>query len=265
MTPNELIDSGLLELYISGTLPEDKAQLVAATALQYKEVEDEIKRIEATIIAALENEKHPISANVKNNIFAAINIINTDTEQLKVVPLRSFTMVNWAAAAMIVLLIGATLFIVEISHQKNELKAQQTQIQLDVDNLKTRLSFLQTASNKAAEDMAVYRSHDYKKIVMMPISDTNHKMACVYYNPITHKLYVDNCGLPNPGNDKTYQLWAMKNGKPTSAGLFDTEMYNHGLQAFADVDGVESFAVTIENKGGATLPTLSALQVAGNI
>ncbi|MEY4877127.1 MAG: hypothetical protein RL708_2276 [Bacteroidota bacterium] len=264
MTPKELIDSGLLELYVSGTLPESEGKLIAATALQFGEVADEIKRIEAALIAALENEEHIISPTVKNNIFAAINLINDDVQK-PVVPLRKWNMINWAAAAMIVLLIGATFVIVRISKQKNELSAQRIQTELDLGNLQNRVSFLQQASDKAAEDMAVYRSHDYKKIMMMPVSSAHHEMACVYYNPLTHKLYIDNCGLPNPGEDKTYQLWAMKNGKPISAGLLDREMYNKGLQAFANVDGVEAFAITIEDKGGAALPTLSALQVAGNI
>ena len=42
-------------------------------------------------------------------------------------------------------------------------------------------------------------------------------------------------------------------------------MYNNGLQEFASIDAVETFAVTIENKGGALEPTFSALQVIGKI
>jgi anti-sigma-K factor RskA len=152
-----------------------------------------------------------------------------------------------------------------LGKQKNELKAAKTQIELDNENLETRVSFLQQAANKAAADMEVYRSHDYKKVMLMPVASSSHEMACVYWNPVTHKLFVDNCGLANPGEGKTYQLWAMKNGKPVSVGLFKQEMYNQGLQEFASVDLPESFAVTIENKDGASEPTLSALQVAGKI
>jgi hypothetical protein len=265
MTPQELIHSGMLELYVSGSLNETDSKLIADAAMQFSDVKDEIQRIENALIAALENEGNEISNTAKNNIFKAVGIVQ-QTKETPIIPLPKKTkFINWAAAAMIVMLIGSGFIISMLGKQKNELKAQKTQIEIDKENLETRVSFLQQATNKAAADMEVYRSHDYKKIMMMPVSSSNHEMACVYLNPVTHKLFVDNCGLPNPGNGKTYQLWAMKNGKPISAGLFNQEMYNSGLQEFAAVDSPESFAVTIENKGGATEPTLSALQVAGKI
>lgn len=265
MTPQELIHSGMLELYVSGSLNEADSKLIADAAIQFSEVKDEINKIEQALIAAFENEGKEISDNAKNKIFKAVNI-TSEAKEIPVVQLpKKSNIINWAAAAMFVMLIGAGFLITMLGKQKNELKAAKTQIELDNENLETRVSFLQQAANKAAADMEVFRSHDYKKVMLMPVVSSSHEMACVYWNPVTHKLFVDNCGLPNPGEGKTYQLWAMKNGKPISAGLFNQEMYNNGLQEFASVDEVETFAVTIENKGGALEPTFSALQVLGKI
>jgi anti-sigma-K factor RskA len=69
--------------------------------------------------------------------------------------------------------------------------------------------------------------------------------------------------LPVPPADKQYQLWALKNGKPIDAGVFemDTEMHMMPV-TIADAD---AFAITLEKKGGSPAPTLSQLYVMGKI
>jgi Anti-sigma-K factor rskA len=178
---------------------------------------------------------------------------------------KSKNSINWAAAAMLLLLIGSSIFITILSKQKNQLAVQKTQAETDNETLLSRNTFLQTAINRTAHDLAILRSHDFKKIMLMPVASNINKMACVYWNPITHQLFVDNCGLASPGDGKTYQMWAIKNGQPINVGIFNQDMYNKGLQEFASVDVVESFAVTIENQSQATQPNLAALQVAGKI
>jgi cell division protein FtsB len=265
MTPNELINSGLLELYVSGTLPEADNLLISKMAIEYSIVHEEIKRIENSLIAALENENYNISDQAKNKIFEAVKIIPNNAETKVVALSKRRNFINWAAAAMLVLLIGSGFLISILSKQKNQLAAQKTQVETDNETLLSRNSFLQSSIDKAANDLSILRSHDFKKIMLMPVASNNHEMACVYWNPITHKLFVDNCGLANPGEGKTFQLWAMKNGKPINVGVFNQDMYNKGLQEFASVDVVESFAVTIENAAVAAEPNLAALQVAGKI
>ena len=234
-------------------------------ATEYAMIHEEIKRIENSLIAALENEGNTISGDAEARIFKAVNVIHQSAET-KVVELpKKRNFVNWAAAAMLLLLIGSGFLISILSKQKNQLSSQKIQVETDNETLSSRNSFLQLSIDKAASDLAILRSHDFKKIMLMPVSSGNHEMACVYWNPITHKLFVDNCGLASPGDGKTFQLWAIKNGKPVNVGIFNQTMYNKGLQEFASVDLVESFAVTIENAAIAAQPNLAALQVAGKI
>lgn len=265
MTPKELIESGLLELYVSGTLNETDSKLIANAAESFTEIKDEITKIEKAFILALENEGKEISSTAKNNIFNALGVANTSISNNTVLLPKKNRTTLWATAAMFALLISSLFIILILSKAKNELRAEQIQTKIDIENLQNRISFLQQTSDKALADMEIFRSHDYKKIMMAEVQGSHHQAACVYWNPITHKLFVDNCGLVNPGIGKTYQLWAMKNGKPISVGLFNQEMFNKGLQEFALIDSAESFAVTIENAGGSTLPTLTALQVLGKV
>jgi uncharacterized protein (UPF0147 family) len=265
MTTQELINSGMLELYVSGTLNEADSKLIATAAIQFSEVKDEINKIEKNLIAAFENEGNEISIEAKTKIFKAVNVLDS-IPQKNTIPLhKKSNLLNWAAAAVLLLFISSVFVILNLSKEKSELQSQQNQTKIDVENLASRIAFLQQASDKAALDMQVFRSHDYKKVMMTEVEGRPHQAACVYWNPITHKLFVDNCGLVNAGEGKAYQLWAMKNGKPISVGLFNKDMFNKGLQEFASIDSVESFAVTIENAAGATIPSMDALQVAAKI
>lgn len=53
-------------------------------------------------------------------------------------------------------------------------------------------------------------------------------------------------------DDHTYQLWALHDGKATSAGLLGP---SSGMVFVAGIDGAEGFAVTVEPEGGSESPT----------
>ena len=64
--------------------------------------------------------------------------------------------------------------------------------------------------------------------------------------------------------ENQYQLWAIIDGKPVDAGVFDNNF--KGLLKMKDVGtGAATFAVTIEPRGGRQTPTLETMQVAGNV
>ncbi|HEY4654886.1 MAG TPA: anti-sigma factor, partial [Cyclobacteriaceae bacterium] len=60
-----------------------------------------------------------------------------------------------------------------------------------------------------------------------------------------------------------YQLWGIVDGKPVDAGVFDSDA--DGLIPMQRIRGASAFAVTIEPRGGNQQPTLSTLQVIGNV
>lgn len=64
--------------------------------------------------------------------------------------------------------------------------------------------------------------------------------------------------LPLQPQGKEYQLWVMRDGQPTSAGLF--RVGNDGgatltLETLPHIDSIPRFLVTIEPEGGQLLPT----------
>ena len=120
MTPKDLIASGLLELYVSGTLNDSDCRLVSQAAAAFPEVQQEIDAIQNSFIAALENEQLVPSAKVELQIFASLNLKNNNSateNKVRSLPRNSFW--QWSAAAMLLVLIGAGLVISNLVNQKN--------------------------------------------------------------------------------------------------------------------------------------------------
>jgi anti-sigma-K factor RskA len=259
MTPKELIESGNLEMFVAGTLNEQDSLLVSNAIKEFPEVKNEVARIEQAMIAALENEEKFPSSQVKEKLFNELHLSKNTIKQ----PKANYFW-QYSAAAMLLVLIGAGFLIYNLIHQRNELHAEVFELKNDVEGLENKSKEFENAIAKNFTDLKVYRSHDFKKSMLMSTSADN-KMVCVYWNPISKEIFLDNCGLENPGNGKVYQLWAMKDGVPVSLGTFDKASYNNGLQKMNEVAKVDKFAVTIENAGGASIPTLSTMQVIGKI
>lgn len=69
-------------------------------------------------------------------------------------------------------------------------------------------------------------------------------------------------GLPDPGPERVYELWAIVGETPIPAGLFTPE--DGGVRAAVAIDDVDAAAwgVTIEPAGGSTSPTTPILYFA---
>jgi anti-sigma-K factor RskA len=64
--------------------------------------------------------------------------------------------------------------------------------------------------------------------------------------------------LPPPPPDRTYEMWIIRAGKPTPAGLFISDAQGTAIHMYRPIPPPEStdiVAVTLERAGGATLPT----------
>jgi anti-sigma-K factor RskA len=58
--------------------------------------------------------------------------------------------------------------------------------------------------------------------------------------------------LPDLGDDRTYQVWHMQDGKPTSVGLIG---HGPGMLYVDGIKGAEAYAVSVEPSGGSPKPT----------
>ena len=89
-------------------------------------------------------------------------------------------------------------------------------------------------------------------------------MATVYWNTESKDVYLLVNKLPKPVPDKQYQLWAIVDGKPVDAGIFDMR---EGISfvKLKTIPKAEAFAITLEKKGGSATPTMDAMYVMGKV
>jgi anti-sigma-K factor RskA len=89
-------------------------------------------------------------------------------------------------------------------------------------------------------------------------------MAYVYWNESTEEVYLSIQNMRTLAQENQYQLWAIIDGKPVDAGVFDTNLAGL-LKMKAIGNGAAAFAVTVEPRGGKASPTLETMQVVGNV
>ena len=102
------------------------------------------------------------------------------------------------------------------------------------------------------------------KMPGVPNSPAPSSLATVYWNTESKDVYLLVNQLPKPVADKQYQLWAIVDGKPVDAGIFDMA---EGISfvKLKTIPKAEAFAITLEKKGGSRTPTMDAMYVMGKV
>ncbi len=261
METKEYIESGILELYVYGSLSETESEEVAEMAKKYPEINAEIIAIEKSMLA-LSSSFAPFQS-VKN--YAAIKEkLNLSTpEVINMSPKRNWAQyVGWAAA--IILLAG-------IGFQYNQLELTNNQIvTTNLEKVKIEKERNELATKKAAIEthLAVIKDDKNTVITLGGQTVSPESSAKVYWNKDTQTVYVDASGLPEPPKGMVYQVWALKLNPltPTSIGLLDKfKDNNERFFAVNNIAEAEAFGITLEPAGGSLTPTLEQLYTLGKV
>jgi anti-sigma-K factor RskA len=269
---HEYISTGIVESYVLGLAdPEERAEFERMCAAHA-----EVRRAREMFELALEEQAMmnaiPPAKNIKSKVFAEIEIENerlgnAPNNQNLYVPAEEQTRptarvvsVGWqryvAAASIALLLISTALNFYFFNQYKNyssryeTLLSQQTELARNNDVMRTRLDGYETT-------LAMLRDPDMTVIKMpgtnVPTSPDSNSVATVYWNTKSKDVYLMVNNLPQPRSDQQYQLWAIVDGKPVDAGVFDVQNIG-GLLRMRNIPRAEVFAVTLEKRGGSTTP-----------
>ena len=274
MKADQYISSGILELYVAGVLSAEEAQEVRSMANKYPEVLEAIEGIEENFGKYAATDAPPLRADLKAEIEEKIRVIEEDVPvvQLPEVKRSRFVMgggYRWLAAASIVMILGSAIcdyyFYTQWKTAEGSLASlqnekQQFAVQFQQTSLKLNE---ETASLQDAQhQISVYSDTSYKKIMLPGTSDSKNSMAMVYWNPSKKELYLKVKDLPMPPTGKQYQLWAIVNGTPVDAGVFQMDTAMGGMAKMKDIASAQMFAITLEPMGGSATPTMP-IYVAG--
>lgn len=266
MQVQEIISSGLLELYVAGlTSPEETAQ-VQQWAKQYPEVASELDEIQSSIETYAINNAIEPDPSIKEKIFSGINkkeqtkiiALKKETTPAKVVKMSSSW--KWLAAASVLLLIGSIALNVLFYDKYNEAdkNLQQTQQQL---------ADAAESNNSMKEDMNVVQSKYSEPVALHGIGVAPDAAAKIFWMKNTGEVYVDPSNLPDIQQGQQFQLWAIVDGKPVDGGMILTSKKGdkYRIQKMRSFGKAEAFAITIEKEGGSPTPTMDKMVVMGKM
>jgi anti-sigma-K factor RskA len=227
---------------------------------QFAELQQELKKVEETQQQLLTRLSVSPPSNLKASIFKKIE----QSDNVRPIGTSGSNFWKLAAAASVTLAVVAGVLAI---HYRNKwkasdsdfrnLQAQNERIAQDYNNVNQRL-------DKIENDIRVFENPDFIKVVMKGTQNSPQSMASVYWNEETHEVYLGLENMKELSAQNQYQLWAIIDGKPVDAGVFDGNVT--GLSKMKNIAGpATTFAVTIEPRGGKSTPTLETMQVAGTV
>ncbi len=250
MNVQEIISSGLLELYAADIATDAERQQVEIWRQQYPEVAAELSAIELGLENYATANAVPPAANVKDKLFAQINtaaapVVNINTQPAKVVAFNGW---KWAAAASIALLIGSAFFNYSLYNKVENATAKLTEAEQQLNVAKLEADAMKNDIEVVKQGLQV----SLKGQPQMPDAK-----AKIYWMTGNGDVMVDASNLPDAPAGKQYQFWAIVDGVPVEGGLIITndKGKKFRMQKMKSFGRAEAFAISLEKEGGNPTPT----------
>jgi anti-sigma-K factor RskA len=266
LTSKEFIDSGLLELYVLGTLSEEERAEVVRMCSEFPEVKAELAAIEASMEAIDQSLAVAPSAAVKSGLFEKLE--SATPKQGKQVTMNATgnrpSGSSWMLAASVTIAIISLATAVFYFQKYNDLSgdyealvAQNAQMAQDLNQVKNSLT-----ENESL--LALATDESTQRIALNATQEGSNLQVFVYWNTTSQEVYLDLGNLSMPGSQEDYQLWAIVGGQPVDMGVIN---FNDpaSLQKMNAIQGAVAFAITLEPKGGKPAPTLENMVVLGKV
>lgn len=267
MDVQRYISSGFIESYVLGLLSEQEVRELEQLMRQYPEIKGSVEAYQQTMESYAQLHAVPPPAFLKDQIMAAIERADEETapapangekEAPLVVSLNNIPRrIRWwqyAAAASILLLMTSLVLNMVFFNKYQDYKQRYSDLLVAQNTVVAKNQVYETKLQQYERDLEIMRNPSMKQVILPGLKDHPGLMASVYWNPHSKDLYLAVNNLPEPPSDKQYQLWAIVNGKPVDAGVFDMGAAAKTLQKMKAIDKAQAFAITLEKKGGNPTP-----------
>lgn len=277
------ISSGIIESYVLGLASEEEVSILNCIRKNNVEVEQAIAEAEKALEGLADIQAMAMPDTLKQDIWNRLEaenlvlkddqsdglptegaispdavvqapILNTQEVPKRIVPARSY---GWAIAASIlfVLSVSANLFFYQ---QQKENKEMLVQANTTLDTQNSTLAILQYK-------WSLVQNPAVKTIALKGVENKPDLHALVFWDQTSKAVYLSLEQMPAAPKGKQYQLWAMVDGQPVSAGVFPLNAKEAMASKMLDVSKAQAFAITLEDEGGKPVPTLTELCVMGSI
>lgn len=251
-----------------GNCTVEEKLLVEKLCAMHPEILVEIEAIEKSLIRYASISAPELSGDIRDKLLQKLNDntrIKAPEESKRVIKSSAFQWYGYAAAAAIVLLIVSSAINFMLYSKVRKLNSDLAVMQQEKNYYVDQLNVQNVNLNARDNQIAVLSDPDTKLIKLKSTIKTSDSKAMIYWNENSRQTYLSFVNLPAPPAGKQYQLWAIVDGKPVDAGVFDLEGTVAQLQKMKEIGNAQAFAVTLEIAGGSTSPTLTTLCLLGNV
>nr|WP_256449965.1 anti-sigma factor [Chitinophaga sp. GbtcB8] len=172
---------------------------------------------------------------------------------------------QYALVLAVVLLIISLVMNVRYADRHKTLKQQHEELISTHNQAITDHQSLQSKLQHTERELLLLKDPAFKWTRLSGNSKHAGQFASIGWNPQSKEVYLLAQSLPEPAADQQYQLWAMVNGKPVDAGVFEMGPQHTTLQKMKDLAAAQVFFITLEKKGGNASPTPDQLFVSGKV
>jgi anti-sigma-K factor RskA len=269
---NEIISSGLLELYAMGLSSVEETKQVEQWAAQYPEIKAEIAAIQSGLEGYAQAHAVQPPPEVKAKLFGKIN---EDNDAVPVIEMNQANrpgriatispLWKYLAAASVLLFVVSGILTYNYYNKYNAAASELASTRNELQQEKEMAAML----NKERDMMS---SPNALPVSLNKVSDMDGA-ARIYWMKDTKEVYIDPSHMPAPPSGMQYQFWAIVDKKPVSGGMIPLEQGN----VKANINGMtvhlvkmksfgkaEAFAVSLE-KAGPERPTPDKVVVLGSV
>ncbi len=276
MNSKEYISSGILESYILGHASPEEAGILECVMKNNAEVREAFEEAQKTfeMLATAQAvtppndlkskiwDKIQQQEKVESDIEKPVIPIQTSVQQSEITTTaqdikteKNSSWKNFAIAASLLFLvsIGANLYWMNSQAEINEKMVK----------LESEAQSKNVAMQNMQQKLDIVANPDMKKIVLAGVDKHPQSKATVLWDTSSKDVYLNVNSLPKAPEGMQYQLWAIADGKPVSAGMYSED--KDGRIALSNIPDAQAFAITLEKKGGSEVPTMENMYVMGGV
>lgn len=254
------IESGILEAYVLGSLPETERAQVQANMMRYPEVAAEVRSIEDSLANLARAQSVPPPKQLQEQIWAAVSASgNGRAATPKTIPFNGADTkrMQWKYAAAIIMLTGSVLLNIVLWRDGRDERRQRVALNEKVNAMQKEQERIAAQLEDYSKAKSMMADTGMQTIVMHTTVPGHPMAATVYWSKYSGATYVAMNALPAPPEGMQYQMWVIQGGKPVSMGMLQNTMANTpSMQKIPmTVTSGEAFAISLEKEGGNATPT----------
>lgn len=251
MDTKEYIASGILESYVLGGTSPDETAEVEQMIIKHPEIAAEVEALRMAVEDfAWQNAVEP-PASLRARVLQALEALNeTQANPQPAAPTPGvFGQNRWMIAASWALLVLSALANVVLFNRWQSTETQLADLQSESQIIAQQLNVSKASYLAANQEIELLRNPAVKTIPLKGTPDAPEASAVVYWNTAKSEVYLSALNLPATTSQQQYQLWAIIDGKPVDAGVFDLST---NVLKLKDIKGAVAFAISLEAKGGSS-------------